>query len=103
MHIVKINLYENLNMDYMFEDIKDLISVEMKSNNICQILSMIGTFKNCIKLNDFNISGFNLEKVSSMRYLFYNSSLSTFFFSAFNVNNIKDISYMFANTSIKEI
>ena len=70
-------------MNYMFKDIKDLISVEMKSNSNCQILSMVGTFENCIKLIDFNISGFNLEQVTSMRYLFFNSSLTTFSLSAY--------------------
>ena len=37
-HQIKIVLYENLNMDYMFKDVTDLVSVEMKSEENCQIL-----------------------------------------------------------------
>ena len=46
-HKVTFNLYENLNMDYMFKDVKDLISVEMNSDKNCKITSMISTFENC--------------------------------------------------------
>ena len=31
----------------MFKDVQELISVEMKSDKNCEILSMISTFENC--------------------------------------------------------
>ena len=44
-HQIKFVLYEDINMDYMFKDVPDLFSVEMTSNENCQILSMISTLK----------------------------------------------------------
>ena len=81
-HNVKIKLYEGINMDYMFKDIKELLTVEMISEDNCQILSMISTFENCFNLMDFKISGFNVENLKSTKKLFYRSSLVTFHLKA---------------------
>ena len=102
-HKVQIKLYQSLNMNYMFKDVKDLISVEMNSENNCIIDSMISTFENCNKLVDFNISGFNIERVRSMSKMFYNTSLSTFSPSSFNSKSLQDMSYMFAYSSVEKI
>ena len=102
-HKIQIKLYERINMDYMFKNVKDLISVEMNSENNCIINSMISTFENCNKLVDFNISGFNVEQVKSTNKMFYNTSLSTFSPLSFNFKNLEDISYMFAYSYIKNI
>ena len=101
-HKVQMKLYETINMDFMFKNIKDLISVEMNSENNCQISSMISSFEGCSKLTSFNISGFNVEQVKSMHKMFYKSTLSEFYVSSLNLQNLEDISYMFANTYIKK-
>jgi hypothetical protein len=54
----------------MFKDVPDLLSVEMKSEQNCEITSMISTFENCENLNSFKITGFNGEKIKSMKKLF---------------------------------
>ena len=59
-HKIEIKLYEKLNMDNMFRNIKDLISIEMKSEKDCLITSMISTFENCNQLMEFKIDGFNV-------------------------------------------
>ena len=99
-HKIQIKLYNNINMDYMFKDVNELLSVEMVSDQNCQILSMISTFENCFNLNDFNITGFGADNLKSMKKLFYKSSLTTFSFKSFNTINLEDISYMFSSTSI---
>ena len=91
-HKVQMKLYETINMDFMFKNIKDLISVEMNSENNCQISSMISSFEGCAKLTSFNISGFNAEQVKSMNKMFYKSTLSEFYVSSFNLKNLEDIS-----------
>ena len=103
---IRIDLYEDLNMDYMFKDVTNLTSVELKAdkkNNNCKILSMISTFENCRNLNNFSISKFDLGQVKSMRKLFYNTTLLTFSFSSLNINNLEDISYMFGESRIEKI
>ena len=82
IHYITFKLYNNLNMDYMFKDIQNLISVEMISKNNGQILSMISAFENCVQLINFTITGFNVENVKSMKKLFYNTSLSKYYFSS---------------------
>ena len=70
-HQMEIKLYEKLNMDNMFKNIKDLISIEMKSENNCQITSMISTFENCNQLKEFKIDGFDVEQVKSTNKMFF--------------------------------
>ena len=41
IHEVTFRLYNGINMDYMFKDVEDIISVEMKSEKNCEITSMI--------------------------------------------------------------
>ena len=87
-HKIEIKLYEKLNMDNMFKNIKDLISIEMKSEKDCPITSMISTFENCNQLTEFKIDGFNVEQVKSTNKMFYNTSLSVFNFSSFKTKNL---------------
>ena len=75
---INFKLYEGLNMDFMFKDVSNLISVEMKSENNCHILSMISTFENTKNLERFTINGFSAEKLISMKKLFYNSDINSF-------------------------
>ena len=99
-HKIQFKLYEDLNMDYMFKDVPDLISVEMKSENNGQILSMISTFENAESLYEFNITGFSGDKIKSMNKLFYRSNLNSFYFDSFDTKNLEDISYMLSDTDI---
>ena len=101
-HNVQIKLYNNINMDYMFKDVQGLISVEMESDKNCEIISMISTFENCYDFNKFEINGFDVNKLKSMKKLFYKSSLITYSFNSFNTQSLEDISYMFAVTDIEE-
>ena len=46
---VKYIIYEDLQMDYLFKDVQDIISVEMISEKECKINSMISAFENAKK------------------------------------------------------
>ena len=102
-HKVQFKLQNNINMDYMFKDVQDLISVEMISEQNCQILSMESTFENCYGLTDFNLTGFDGSNLKSMKKAFYRSELTNYHFDSFNTENLEDISYMLSTTSINEI
>ena len=99
IHKIYIELYENINMNYMFKDIENIISIEMNSDKNAKILSMESTFENCMSLTSFNITGFNTEQLISMKKIFYNSYLSDIDLNI-KLNNIEDMSYMFAGTNI---
>ena len=99
-HKVKFVLYNELRMNYMFQDIKALKKVEMESNKNLKILSMESTFENCEQLELFNISGFDGNDIPSMAKLFYNSNIKEIYFSNFPTNNVKNMSYSFASTNL---
>ena len=61
IHKIEFKFYDNLNMDNMFINIKDLNKIEMTAIKDCKILSMIRTFENCINFDEFNISGFDMS------------------------------------------
>ena len=99
-HNIQLKLFTELNMDNMFKDVLDLVSIEMVSNKSSNITSMVSTFENCENLRFFNISGFNVEYLTSMEKFFYKSSILEYYFNDFNPMQLEDISYMFSFTPI---
>ena len=55
---IQFKLYEDINMDNMFNNVSSLLSAEMIAAKKIKILSMISTFENCKNMELFNISGF---------------------------------------------
>ena len=102
-HDIKFILYEDINMDYMFKDIKDLTSIILVSDKNAKIKSMISTFESCINLNYFLNNGFYLDEIKSIKNIFYNTNILTLNLKNFNPKNIEDMSYMFAYSSIEQI
>jgi hypothetical protein len=102
-HQVKIELYEEINMDYMFKGIKNLKSAVMvNSTSDINILSMIGTFENCELLDTFIIKGFNTKNVRSLNKLFYHTSLCNLKLDI-DLSNVEDASFMLSKTYLEEI
>ena len=102
VHKIKIELYEDLNMDNMFKNIPDLISVEMNSEENCKILSMKSTFKGAVSFQSFNINGFDATELKSTSKCFYETNLNSFSFNSFDSKKLEDISYMFSLSAIEE-
>lgn len=103
-------------MNYMFQNIQEILSVNMTTNYLNnkinkkpKIISMIKAFENCQNFYSFSLEEekFNLSKIKSMQGLFNNSSLSELIINNNNNknikinNNLKDISYMFSSTKLK--
>ena len=86
-HLVTFDIYEDINMGYMFKDIRELISVNMETENNIKIFSMKSTFENCKQLRDVIITGYSAEHLISTQRLFYNTDLSEFSFENLK-NNI---------------
>ena len=80
-----LNFMLYLNMDNMFINIKDLNKIEIAAMKYFKILSMISTFENCINLDEFKISGFDMFDLKSMKKLFYKTNINqNISFSSFN-------------------
>jgi hypothetical protein len=105
-HKVQYCFYNNLiSMDYIFKDVKNLISFEMTSNESIDISSMISSFENCENLEKIENNGFNTSQVKSMKRLFYNTKMSYFDFTQMNISthNVEDMSFMFAGIKANNI
>ena len=103
-HTVKFILYDEINMDNMFKNITDLVSIDMKSEKNAKITSMISVFEGCQNLKSFKIKGFNLTEVKSMRSLFADCpiEINDSIFENLNTEYVEDMSYMFYNGQFKE-
>ena len=100
-NIVKFEFHENLNMDYMFQNIAELKSVHMNTTSKeGKITSMKSTFENCINFKSFIIDGLNTKTIESMSRLFYGTNLSTSHIEGLETDNVKDMSFMFAKSKV---
>ena len=105
-HTIKISLNETINMDYMFTNIQNLISVEMinieDNNNINKISSMKSTFENCINLKYFkNINLLENSKIKSIKKAFKNTGLTEIHLTL-DISNLNDMTYLFDSSSLLE-
>ena len=101
-NLTEIKDIQNLNtsivtdMAYMFDDCKNLKSLDLSSFNTNNVSDMSRMFYNCSSLTTLDLSNFNTNNVSDMSRMFYNcSSLTTLNLNSFNTKNVSDMSSMF--------
>ena len=101
-NLTEIKDIQNLNtsivtdMAYMFDDCKNLKSLDLSSFNTNNVSDMSRMFYNCSSLTTLDLSNFNTNNVSNMSSMFYYcSSLTTLNLNSFNTNNVSDMSSMF--------
>jgi len=102
-HNVTFEVYEDLKMDFMYQNVLGLRSINMTSDKEAKITSMKSTFENCENVEKITISGFNTLEIESMSKIFYGTNLSIFDIDGLETNNIKDMSYLFANNKANKI
>ena len=57
-------------------------------------------FSDCSSLTSLNLSNFNTNNVTDMRYMFFKcSSLTSLNLSNFNTNNVNNMEYMFSGVN----
>ena len=99
---IKYIFYGDFSMENMFKDIRDLTSVDMKTEKKVKITSMKSTFESCNNLEKFNMHGFNLNNLASVNKVFSGTRISNIDMKEFNLEKIEDLSYMFAYLDIEE-
>ena len=98
---IKFELTDEINMDFMFEDVTALTRVEMFSENNLKITRFESTFERCIYLLSFTMKGFDTSSAASMKRMFYQtSSLDKVDLSEFNTESVLDMSSMFESSNI---
>ena len=101
-NLTEIKDIQNLNtsivtdMTYMFDDCKNLKSLDLSSFNTNNVSDMSRMFYNCSSLTTLNLNSINTNNVSDMSSMFnYCSSLTTLNLSNFNTAKVKDMQNMF--------
>ena len=106
-NLTEIKDIQNLNtsivtdMAYMFDDCKNLKSLDLSSFNTNNVSDMSRMFYNCSSLTTLDLSNFNTEKVTTMYNMFsFCSILKTIYVSdKFTTNNVSSSMYMFYDCS----
>ncbi|MCF0261184.1 MAG: BspA family leucine-rich repeat surface protein, partial [Erysipelotrichaceae bacterium] len=88
------------NCNQLFQDLRNLQSVETSKFNTANVTAMQRMFYNCTSLTSLDLSSFNTSNVHNMYGMFYNcSSLADLNISSFNTSAVSDFGYMFAKCS----
>ena len=106
-NLTEIKDIQNLNtsivtdMAYMFDDCKNLKSLDLSSFNTNNVSDMSRMFYNCSSLTTLDLSNFNTEKVTTMDYMFcFCPILKTIYVSdKFTTNNVSSSMEMFYDCS----
>ena len=98
-YIIKFKYLNPLNnINYLFTDCKNLISIDLSSFDSENVYNMGKMFYMCLNLKNINFSNFNTEKVIDMSHLFCGcKSLENLNLSSFNTKNVQTMKYMFFN------
>ena len=100
-YILKIKLLEGLiNINSIFNDCKELSSLEIINFNTYNVKSLNHMFSNCSSLTSLNLSNFNTNNVQDMSNMFCNcSSFTSLNISNFITNNVENMRGTFCNCS----
>ena len=106
-----LNTSQVTDMSYMFNNCRNLISLDLSSFDTSNVVNMYGMFRmwnenNCYgSLQSLDLSGFDTSKVTKMGSMFaFNTSLTTLNVDNFNTKNVTDMYHMFVNcTRLKQI
>ena len=95
-----LNTSEVTNMTYMFDQCKQLTSIDVSGFNTANVTDMSYMFNLCSGLMSLDLSSFNTTNVTDMRDMFYYcSALTSLDVSGFNTAYVNDMIEMFRGCS----
>ena len=87
-------------MYYLFENCRNLSSINVSNWDMSEVTNMYGMFSGCSSLSSLDVSNWNVSKVTNMNYMFYGcSSLPSLDVSKWNVSNVTNMNSMFRHCS----
>lgn len=100
---VKFVVYEEINMNKMFKDVKEITGIEITSDKNMKIKSLDNAFENCENLAKFQMTGVDSASIGSIKNAFRNTNIKDISNVISSLGEIKDMSYMFAGTKLNSI
>ena len=104
-NIEKINTSRVVNMKRLFNQCKNLITLDISSFKTSNVTDMSGMFSECNRIETLDLSNFDTSKVTNMQGMFFwCSSLKSLNISNFNTSNVINMEMMFYSCgSLKEL
>ncbi len=95
-------IYLNETSNYLFNNLTELISVDLSGIDTSIAQNMESMFNNCGRIETLNLRNFNTSNVKTMQYMFNGcESLTSLDVSSFNTSNVTTMKNMFG--SCKEL
>ena len=82
----------------LFQDMTNLLSVDLSKLDYSKITDTSSMFQNCINLKSVNFDNFDTSMVLDMGYMFSNCSVTSLNLSTFKTSSVKNMENMFSNT-----
>ena len=93
-----LNTENVTDMKYMFNDCKNLTSIELNGFKTAKVTDMSYMFNNCQTLESLDVSDFKTEEVTNMQNMFCNvRNLTSLDVSGFNTAKVTNMNNMFCN------
>ena len=86
-----------ISLKSLFQDMTNLLSVDLTKFDYSKITDTSSMFKNCINLKSINLGSFDTSMVSNMGYMFSNCSVTSLDLSKFKTSSVKNMENMFSN------
>ena len=104
-YTIKLELDINMkDCTQMFHGCYNITYIDLSNFNTEKVTSMKYMFAGCRELKDINLSAFNTENVTNMSYMFYEClKLENIDLSTFNTENVTDMSGMFCACPINKL
>ena len=86
-------------MSYMFTNLQKTTDINAPFLNVKKVNNIYQIFQGCENLQYLNLTGWELDSITSMNGLFHNlPKLTSLNLNSFTTKNVTNMSYMFANT-----
>ena len=94
----EIDTTEIDDMDFMFAELKNLVSLDVSTVDTSNVRTMQSLFEGCNSIPSLDLSSFKTGRVSEMAYMFRKcNNLTNIILSSFNTRNVGNMAYMFEN------
>ena len=86
-----------ISLKSLFQDLKNLISVDLTKFGYSKITDTSSMFKNCINLKSIKFGNFDTSNVVNMGHMFSNCNVTSLNLSKFKTKSVKNMEFMFSN------
>ncbi len=105
IHPEKFNMSKNISLDHMFQNDKNLTSLDVSSWDVSKVTRLDWLFANCENLSNVNMNSWDTSSVINMSGIFMNCfSMTEIDVSSFNTTKVTQMTRMFSGcTNVEKL